>query len=95
MRKTINEIYIGEEALFSRLLKEIVTRTKREDSVCMTLKELKGFFNGEEIPDVSERLVMPSNNAKAAILVFPVTVNSKSVKIVAKASASIKSLPPS
>jgi len=56
-RKILNEVALGENVFLWKLLRQLVTRTNREDAVSMTLKEFKNVLNGEKMKDVSERHV--------------------------------------
>ncbi len=55
LRKFINEVLIGEKSICSRILKQIIKRTGRDDSIDMTLAEIKNCLNGIRIPEVYPR----------------------------------------
>ena len=56
-RKLINTVILGENSLFSELLKQLIIKTNRKDSTSMTFEEIKKVLNGEKIKDVSERSI--------------------------------------
>lgn len=56
-RKIFNEIILGKDVICSKLLQQLVIRTKREDATSMTFEEIKKVLNGEKIKDVSERSI--------------------------------------
>ena len=57
LRKTLNEVWMGADALLSKVLEQLVKRTGREDASSMTLGEFKDCLNGKNIKDVSDRHV--------------------------------------
>ena len=57
LRKVINEIFIGPQAVIPRFLIQLVVKTEMEDSINMTLSELKECLNNKEVKDVSDRKV--------------------------------------
>ncbi len=57
LRKTVNEVFMGPDALLSKVLEQLVKRTGREDATSMTLDEFRDCLNGKSIKDVSDRHV--------------------------------------
>jgi len=55
LRGFINAVYVGDNCVLIRMLEELMKRTQREDSICMTLDEIKDYFDGKEVGDVSGR----------------------------------------
>ena len=57
LRKIVNEVWMGPDALLSRVLSQLVEKTGREDGDLMTLEEIKDCLNGVNVRDVSDRKI--------------------------------------
>jgi len=57
LRKVINDVLMGPNAICTKILNEIIKRTGREDAVEMTLEEVKDCMNGKLVKDIYERHV--------------------------------------
>lgn len=57
MRKTMNDVIMGPESLTSKILIELISRSRREDTTSMTFEEIERLFKGEKIEDCSDRHV--------------------------------------
>jgi pyruvate,water dikinase len=57
LRKVLNEIWMGPTSVLSKVLEQLVIRTGREDSLSMTLEEVKDSLEGKTVKDVSDRHV--------------------------------------
>jgi len=53
-RKLMNNLALGKTSILSEILGQIIQRTKREDSISMTLKEVETLLK-EDIQDCSDR----------------------------------------
>jgi len=56
-RKVMNDLALGKNALLSKIVEQMVIKSRREDATSMTFEEFISCFIGEEIPDVSDRHV--------------------------------------
>jgi len=57
LRKFVNSVVMGTDALVPRVIGQLIIRTNREDAPFMTLEEIKSCMYRKEIKDVSERAV--------------------------------------
>ena len=57
LRKVLNEVWMGQNSVLSKVLGQLVIRTHREDAMSMALEEIKKCLNGEKVQDVSDRHV--------------------------------------
>lgn len=56
-RKLLNDIFLGKNSFVSRVLKQLVVKTGREDATSMTIEEIKDCLNGKHIKYVSDRCI--------------------------------------
>lgn len=57
LRKVLNDVWMGSDAILSKVLEQLIIRTGRKDAVSMTLEEVKDCLNGKEVKDVSDRQI--------------------------------------
>ena len=55
LRKIVNSLSLGPDSFLAKIIEQLVIRLKREDAPEMTFNEIKRFFSGENISDVSYR----------------------------------------
>ncbi|MEK6892802.1 MAG: PEP-utilizing enzyme [Nanoarchaeota archaeon] len=54
-RKLINDLALGQNSILSEVLRQIVMRTNREDSISMTAEEVEKLLKDEKVKDCSDR----------------------------------------
>ena len=74
LRKSMNEVMMGQNAILAKIFQQLVIRTKREDALSMTFSELKDLIlNKKEIKDVSQRHIysyMLWDNEKDNLIIY-------------------------
>ncbi len=57
LRKIMNAVMMGNDSILAQTIGRMMELTNRQDSICMTLEEVKDCLSGKSIPDVSGRHV--------------------------------------
>ena len=72
-RKLMNDVAIGKDSILSKIMEQLIIRTKRDDATSMNVEEIVNLLNGNKIKDFSDRHVysfVQWNNEQKRLIIF-------------------------